>query len=430
TDTDGDGLIENTNVGHGWVEGGHLFGSHTSLYLASCWIEAIWNYNNMYNAIFWPQSKKWIKWKALKERLNVDFYNDESQFFYQGIFADGNYHTEQSILPSIPMFFKQFDEVKTGIMLQAYSSHQYSSDWGIRMASIYNPHYHPRGYHSGAVWPLYTGWVALAEYNYGRPLQGFSHSLSNLNNFRDFSLGYTEEVLNGEKHLPSGVCPHQCWSETMVIQPIIEGMLGYKHSRYHNGLEFSPMIPFHWNHIKVDNIRRKENRIDFEMHRFPEKTVLDFTGDTYGFTAMFFPLFMPGTRIIKITENGKEIQYEAVNKSQGVEVGISFGYSTDPEIIVYHTGGISLIPPIEKPAKGEESRGIRIIDASWEDNTYTIETEGAAGKQYELEVISNFGAPTSIDGATFTHAGNRLYLEVSFPAVNREYRRKTITLSF
>ena len=34
TDTDNDNLIENTNVGHGWVEGGGLFGSHTSLYLA------------------------------------------------------------------------------------------------------------------------------------------------------------------------------------------------------------------------------------------------------------------------------------------------------------------------------------------------------------------------------------------------------------
>jgi glycogen debranching enzyme len=430
TDTDGDGLIENTNVGHGWVEGGHLFGSHTSLYLASCWIEAIWKYNNMFKAIFWPQSVKWSNWKGLNEMLNGNFYNDENLFFFQGIYMDGNYHPEQSILPSIPMYFMQLDEEKTAYMLKTFASHEYSSDWGVRMTSIYNPHYHPKGYHSGAVWPLYTGWVALAEYNYERHLQGFTHITGNLNNYSDFALGYTEEVLNGEKYVPSGVCPHQCWSETMVIQPIIEGMLGYKHSRYDNGLEFSPNIPFNWDYIKVKNIRRKGNRIDFEMQRYPEKTLINFTGDTYGFTAMFFPLFMPGTKIIKVLEDGEEIQYEAFDKKQGIELGVSLGYSTDPEITVFHTGGISLIPPIEKPAKGEQSRGIRIIDASWENNTYTIEVEGAPAMSYELEVINNFGTPKAVEGATFTEKGNRLLLEVSFPALNRIYTPKTIRISF
>jgi len=41
TDTDGDHLIENTLVGHGWEEGGGLFGTHSSLYLSSCWAEAL-----------------------------------------------------------------------------------------------------------------------------------------------------------------------------------------------------------------------------------------------------------------------------------------------------------------------------------------------------------------------------------------------------
>ena len=33
TDTDGNGLIENTNVGHGWVEGGALYPPHEEIYL-------------------------------------------------------------------------------------------------------------------------------------------------------------------------------------------------------------------------------------------------------------------------------------------------------------------------------------------------------------------------------------------------------------
>ncbi len=41
TDSDKDGLIENTNVGHGWIEGGPLFNTHTEFYLAGTWAAAL-----------------------------------------------------------------------------------------------------------------------------------------------------------------------------------------------------------------------------------------------------------------------------------------------------------------------------------------------------------------------------------------------------
>ncbi len=40
TDADRDGLIENTGVGHGWVEGGALYPAHEEIYLQGLWIEA------------------------------------------------------------------------------------------------------------------------------------------------------------------------------------------------------------------------------------------------------------------------------------------------------------------------------------------------------------------------------------------------------
>ena len=40
TDTDGNGLIDNSGVGHGWVEGGALYPPHEEIYLQGLWIEA------------------------------------------------------------------------------------------------------------------------------------------------------------------------------------------------------------------------------------------------------------------------------------------------------------------------------------------------------------------------------------------------------
>ncbi|MBO0801098.1 MAG: amylo-alpha-1,6-glucosidase, partial [Blastocatellia bacterium] len=41
TDSDGNSLIENTKVGHGWVEGGRLYPAHEEIYLQGLWIEAL-----------------------------------------------------------------------------------------------------------------------------------------------------------------------------------------------------------------------------------------------------------------------------------------------------------------------------------------------------------------------------------------------------
>src|ERR671916_178754 len=40
TDTDGNGLVENTNFGHGWVEGGALYPPHEEIYMQGLWVKA------------------------------------------------------------------------------------------------------------------------------------------------------------------------------------------------------------------------------------------------------------------------------------------------------------------------------------------------------------------------------------------------------
>jgi len=209
----------------------------------------------------------------------------------------------------------------------------------------------------------------------------------------------------------------------MVLQPIIEGMLGY--SAQNSLLVLSPAIPFQWDEIRVQNIRRINGSIDMEMERFPKKTIYSFTGIDEFTTIVFDPKFMAGTKIESLKINGKKRKKEFDNS-----IRAAYPMFEDTEFVIHHSGGISAIPPIEKPAPNEKSRGIHIIDDSWEDNTYTIRVEGAAGMQYELEVINNFGTPRSVEGAKYREDGNRLILKLDFPAMNRGYKGKTIKISF
>jgi hypothetical protein len=432
TDTDLDGFIENTNVGHGWVEGGHLFGSHTSLYLASCWTEALSSVALMMqytgveknNAVYAKESMR------LRQRINTDFYNPENGFYYQGIFKDGSFHTEASILPSIPIYFKQINSYRSEKMLDAFASADYTADWGVRITSKSGEHYHPRGYHSGSVWPLFTGWVALAEYAENRSAQGFSHMMSNMNIYRDFSLGYLEEVLNGEKYTPSGVCPHQCWSETMVLQPVIEGMLGLKPNAPAKRLIFNPYIPPHWDFIKVDNIKVGDKSIHWEMNRQSDLTTYHFSGEAEDIRIYFDPVLPEGTEVDSILVNNEPVEMITCTACQGVTLKMDFHLKDKIEVKIYHQKGIELIPPVSSPAPGETSEGIRIIRTSWKNKIYSIHTQGAPGKRYKLEVVNMFGSPLEVDGAEYSQDGTKLILQLDFPASSQHYLDKTISIKF
>ena len=84
-----------------------------------------------------------------------------------------------------------------------------------------DPLYNPEGYHNGSVWPLFTGWTALAELRHGLKEEAFKHLTNNLMLYKRFSPGYIPEVLHGEECKPAGVCNHQAWSEALALLGIL-----------------------------------------------------------------------------------------------------------------------------------------------------------------------------------------------------------------
>jgi len=118
---------------------------------------------------------------------------------------------EVSIMPGIPLYFNQIEKDKTVPVLERFAGNDFTANWGTRMVEEKNPMFDADGYHTGSVWPLFTGWTSLAEYRNGRPVQGYSHLMNNLLGYQNWGLGFVDEVLNGSEYKPSGVCRHQCW---------------------------------------------------------------------------------------------------------------------------------------------------------------------------------------------------------------------------
>ena len=428
TDTDNDRLIENTNVGHGWVEGGRLFGSHTSLYLASCWAAALDASAYIANGLDLKEAEKYGNdAKSVRDIINSRYWDKKSKYYYHGLLPDGSFIEEQTIMPAIPMLFGQTDRKKAGKILPVFAGDEFSTDWGLRIIKESSELFNPNGYHTGSVWPLFTGWTALAEYENGNSVQGFSHIMNNLQVYKNWGLGFVEEVLNGETYKPSGVCPHQCWSETMVLQPAIEGMLGFYPDAVNNSLKLSPRFPAGWDSVSVSNIRTGNHFLQMKMHR--KEGVVTYSFQHQGesnLKIIFNPEFPDGTLI-----NAIEISGDFENGNLKPDEIPRF-YISKKIILKYKiSGGICVLPVINNPEPGDKSEGLRIISTELSDNTYTIVTEGITGANKELKVYCPGIKITEVENAAILSRNKNIYtLTVRFDSGEGKYQKKSVIIKF
>lgn len=391
TDTDGDHLIEITNVGHGWLEGGELYGSKTEFYLAGIWAEALKEAAYLSGAV--NDKSKQLKYDhdagLVNRILNSDFWNPEGYFNY-GKKADGTFTKDLIVLPTVPVYLGVTDSAKSAEMIKLFNTDLFSADWGVRMIAENNPLFNPSGYHTGAVWPLFTGWTALAEYRTGRYLQGYSHILSNLNDYKEFSLGCVPEVLNGQTYKPSGVTLHQCWSETMVVQPVIEGLLGFSADALKQSIQVCPRLPFDWNYCKVKNLCAGDVRVNFDMNKSNGKTVYTLTSNKPA-TIGFEPTFAPGTQITQITINGIKADYVTLANPEYLTIKTNVAVQEKSVIEIEYREGASALSSFISPEKGKTSSGFHILEQHLDGDVLNVKTEGRPGNTYPFEYYAPNG---------------------------------------
>ncbi|WP_461768058.1 amylo-alpha-1,6-glucosidase [Pseudothermotoga sp.] len=269
TDRDQDGLIENKIEGHGWIEGGKLYGSRAELYLNAIWLAATKGMIEMSKTV---QDYRTLE-KAEQAFLKVEsalskFYDQETGFYILGIRDNGEKLNYLTVMTAVAVYLGSMDFERSKHQVIPYATNDFSTDWGVRIIGKSSGIYNPNGYHEGTVWPLFTGWVSLAEFKVGGSLSGFSHLLSNLSNAKYFAKGYISEVYHGEIYKPSGICPHQAWSESMAIQPLVEGMLGFVADAPNSSVSLSPQFPWNISKFVARNLKVGEvlMNLSFERH--------------------------------------------------------------------------------------------------------------------------------------------------------------------
>lgn len=433
TDTNGDGLIENTNVGHGWVEGGKLWGVNTTFYLAGLWAQVLEDAAYMANLIGHSAlAEQYLTDKQkVVSRINREFWNDEEKFFYYGKFDDDSFNPEKTVLPAVVMYFNEVDDEKSQPVLNTYAGNGFSSNWGVRILGMDSPLFNPTGYHYGSIWPLFTGWTALAEYEYGHSVQGFTHIINNMYIKNFWALGYVEEVLHGAEYKPSGVCPHQCWSETNVLHPAITGMIGWKPNAPKHEAYLKPRFPLHWDSVTVKQLRAGETVLQLTMKRTQNKTIYSLNRiEGPPVVVHLQPEIPQGMQLKTLRINGVERQIVTDLYRGLIAQPIVVNVDQDHEVTFTHSGGIGMIPLMPKPFPGDDAIGARIISEKLTDNKFIVGLEGIPNKVHRFSANVFDQKISNIDNGRLVGLDSNgiLTFDVIFPQTNKPFAHKQVVI--
>ena len=268
-DSDGDGIYENTE-GTGWVESWPPTMPHQEIYLAALDQQSCDAMAKL--AMLMPDdalAKSAAAQAALiRTKLETEYFDSTTNYYAFSRNANGSLDRTATVFPSLAWWTGTLSLAHADDMLNRWASPEFSTDWGIRDVSRKESIYDPISYHQGSVWPLYTGWTALAEYRASRPLSGYAHLMQNAQQTFTQDPGAVTELLSGDYFQPFGrSSSHQLWSSAMVLTPALRGLFGIEANALTHRISIHPQLPATWEHAELKNVPVGPDLYSVDIHR-------------------------------------------------------------------------------------------------------------------------------------------------------------------
>ena len=264
-DSDSDGIYENTE-GTGWVESWPPTMPHQEIYLAALNWQAAGAMSRLARRM--GDTGVRADAAAIGATIETAYYHPATRFYAFSRNPDRTVDATATIFPAVAWWDGTVGLRNAGPMLDRWASSEFSTDWGTRDVSSRETLYDPLSYHQGSVWPLFTGWVSLAEYRAGRALSGYAHLMQNADLTYAQDLGAVTELLSGEYYQPFGrSSSHQTWSSAMVLAPALRGLFGVDVDAAARRVTLTPHLPASWDRAELRNVPVGDARITIEYVR-------------------------------------------------------------------------------------------------------------------------------------------------------------------
>jgi glycogen debranching enzyme len=388
-DSDGDGIYENTE-GTGWVESWPPGMPHQEIYLAALDQQSCAAMAHLAGLMHEQDlsGRAGEQSEQIRRKLEPEYYDGANRFYAFSRNPDGTTDKTATIYPAVAWWTGELSLPNAEPMLTRWASHEFSTDWGARDLSGQEAMFDPISYHQGSVWPLFTGWVSLAEYRAGRTLSGYAHLMQNVDLTYAQDLGAVTELLSGAFFQPLGrSSSHQTWSSAMALIPAIRGLFGLDWDALHHTLRLAPHLPASWNSARLLHVPLGNSRIDLDFKREGDHLLIQARSDTPAVVCL-----VPQSAA---REDCRTPRLELRIELPPVEIDIPHGL----------------------PQPGSTTQQLKVLTEERSANRFIITMEAPGGSTYEL--------PLRINRPGITSDKQRVH----FPA-GPGYQREVVTLTW
>jgi glycogen debranching enzyme len=389
-DADGDGIYDNAQ-GTGWVESWPPGMPKQEIYLASMDEQASRAMGELGALLGEDSVAATAKKRAetVHATLEREYYRPatgEYAFSWNGGILDET----RTMFPAIAWWNGGAGLEHKDASLKAWASHAFATDWGQRDVASTEKYYDGMSYHQGSVWPLFTGWQALAEYRGGQPLAGYQSAMENVDLTTAQDVGAVTELLSGDYFEPFGrSTSHQLWSSAMVITPILRGMFGIEVDALNKTLHVMPKLPADWKSAAVRRVHVGDAVVDIVCLR-SGRTML----------------------VSMEQQSGAKVTLAGADKDGILRVAL-------PAVEVSVGHGL--------PLRGSRTSQMKVLHVANGIHSSTFEVEGQSGSTSELKLVRN-DSSVKVQAEGGTLDGDRLMVNFSGQGDTEGYVGKTVTL--
>lgn len=448
-DTDHDGIYDNSQ-GTGWVESWPGGMPHQEIYLALLDQQASSAMSYLERQLNDSQKAEAAAHRAdaIVKTINSEYYNPQKGCYAFATNPAGTANSPVDRTTTVYPALAWWDPQSSTPLLEhgdeclrQFATAALNTDWGLRDVANTEPIYDGMSYHQGSVWPLFTGWAALAEYRGNQPLAGYQLLKENANLTRAQDLGADTELLSGDFFVPFGrSTSHQLWSSAMVITPTLRGLFGISIDAATKTITVNPHLPASWNHAEVLNLQLGGSTSALYFIRVKDQLEIclsptdgdewhlrsDLAGATAGplDVALFKKLRIPPHTGLRIPLPALEVDTSLTNLNP-VE-------------------SVKDVSPAQAPLPGARTSKFRFTRSEYTDHKLVLTAEGLAGSTGIVSLIPHGRfvpkvqtAPSSAPDATISfrgcdadpHACTSFPLTLNFPP-GTGFQTLTVTLTW
>ena len=398
-DEDGDGIYGNSE-GTAWVESWAPSMPKQEIYLAALDEQASLAFANLARATGHSDLAADAEARAnrISRQIENEYYQQATDFYAFSWNGKAGMDPTPTIFPAVAWWDGDYRLDHGGAMLSRWASSEFSTDWGTRSTSNRTSNYDPISYHQGSVWPLFTGWVSVAEYRTGHALSAYAHLMQNADLTWSQDLGNVTELLSGRFFQPLGrSSAHQLWSSAMIVSPVVRGLFGLEWDLPQNTLSVTPHLPAGWPDATMRNVPFGKARVD-----------------------------------LKFMRSGADLVVEAIHAPAGMRLASRLpGAHAEAGVLHIPLPALEVSIDSQLPQFGAETQQLKVLDQKSSARSYTLTLAGIGGETYHLQLRENIpNLQVRTDGATLGSLSQKLRVAtVVFPQASG-YVTRTVEFSW